>query len=110
MLGNKIKYLRKNKNITQSQLAKVLGVSTGAVGLWELDKRKPDAEVLIEIAKFFNVTVDYLINNDKDNTVTIIGKNGYYQKYVLTEDKIKALEVLAETLSEKNVNDNRQNK
>ena len=102
MLGDKIKTLRKSNKITQMQLSKALGVSTGAVGLWELDKREPDSMTLLKIAKFFNVTVDYLLNNEKDNTITIIGSNGYYQKYTLTEDKIKAIAILAETLDKKN--------
>jgi len=102
MLGDKIKTLRKSNKITQMQLSKALGVSTGAVGLWELDKREPDSMTLLKIAKFFNVTVDYLLNNEKDNTITIIGSNGYYQKYTLTEDKIKAIAILAETFDKKN--------
>jgi len=102
MLGDKINTLRKSNKITQMQLSKALGVSTGAVGLWELDKREPDSMTLLKIAKFFNVTVDYLLNNEKDNTITIIGSNGYYQKYTLTEDKIKAIAILAETFDKKN--------
>lgn len=102
MLGDKIKTLRKSNNMTQSQLSKAIGVSTGAVGLWELNKREPDSITLLKIARFFNVTVDYLLSNEKDNTITIIGRNGYYQKFTLTEDKIKAIAVLAETLDKNN--------
>ena len=102
MLGDKLKLLRKINNITQAQLAKPLGVSTGAVGLWELNKRNPDTEILLKIAQFFKVTVDYLLCDENDNTITIIGRNGYYQKYKLTEDNLKAIVVLAETLDKNN--------
>jgi len=102
MLGDKLKLLRKINNITQAQLAKTLGVSTGAVGLWELNKRNPDTEILLKIAKFFKVTVDYLLCDENDNTIAIIGRNGYYQKYKLTEDNLKAIVVLAETLDKNN--------
>ena len=102
MLGAKIKLLRKNNNVTQSQLAKFLGVSTGAVGLWELNKRNPDIEILLKIAQFFKVTVDFLLNNEDDNSITIIGSNGYYEKYHLTENKIKAIKMFAEALDKNN--------
>ena len=103
MLGDKIKSLRKDSHITQSELAKVIGVSAGAVGLWELNRRKPDSEMLLKIAHFFKVTVDYLLCNESDNTLTIIGENGYYQKYKLTEDKIRAIKILAETFDKNDI-------
>lgn len=102
MLGNKLKILRKNNNITQAELAEALKVSTGAVGLWELNKRNPDTEILLKIAKFFNVTVDYLLCDEEDNVITIIGRNGSFQKYKLNEDNLKAIVVLAETLDKNN--------
>lgn len=62
MLGKKIKELRKKRGITQSELADVLGVSTSMVGMYETDSRNPSYDVLIKIANYFNVSIDYLLS------------------------------------------------
>jgi len=96
--GDKIRELRRKSNLTQSQLAKKLGVSTGAVGLWEVNKREPDSNILLKLSKVFNVSVDYLLDNEERNTITIIGRNGAYSRFQLSEDKLQAIAQLAETL------------
>ncbi len=53
LLGDKIKKLRKSKNITQEELGKNIGVTTSMVGMYETNARKPSYEVLIKIADFF---------------------------------------------------------
>ena len=103
-IGDRIKHLRKQNGVTQFELSKQLGVSTGAVGLWELNKREPDLTTLLKLAQIFKVSVDYLLDDSIGDTVTIIGRNGYYQKFTLTEDKIKVIAQLAEVI------DNKQNK
>lgn len=60
MLGKKIKELRNEKGITQEQLAKELNVTRSAVGLWEVDNTDPDIKNIIAIAKYFDVTTDFL--------------------------------------------------
>lgn len=99
--GNKIKILRKKFKITQSELAKALDVSTGAVGLWEINRREPDTITLIKLAKFFNVSVDYLLDNEIDNNITIIGADGSYKKFVLSEGEIEAITKLVATMENK---------
>lgn len=100
--GDKIRELRRKSNLTQLQLAKKIGVSTGAVGLWEVNKREPDSTTLLKLAKEFNVSVDYLLGNEERNTIIIIGKNGSYSKFQLSEDKLQAIANLAETLNIEN--------
>ena len=56
----RLKLLRKDKNITQPELAVLLNVSKGAVGHWEAGTREPNLEKVTEIARLFKVTVDYL--------------------------------------------------
>lgn len=66
MIGKKLKALRRKHNrITQSQLAEVLGVTQQAVGLWERDQNMPEAAMLIKIAKYFNVSLDELLETKK---------------------------------------------
>ena len=96
--GDKIRELRRKANLTQSQLAKRLGVSTGAVGLWEVNRREPDSNILLKLSKEFNVSVDYLLDNEERNTITIIGRNGTYSRFQLSEDKLQAISNLVESL------------
>ncbi len=100
MIGDQIKKLRNSNNMKQKDLAKELGVSTGAVGLWELNKRVPDHIVLLKLSKVFNVTVDYLLNENEENEIIILGKNGIYKKFSLNEKDLKSIENLAESLSD----------
>jgi transcriptional regulator with XRE-family HTH domain len=60
-LGEKIRTLRKEKNISQEMLAERLGVTFQAVSKWERDESYPDIIMLPAIANFFQVTVDTLL-------------------------------------------------
>ena len=64
---DKLQKIRKENNITQEQLADKLNVSRQAVSKWESGTAYPDTEKLIQISKIFNVSLDELINDDKNN-------------------------------------------
>ncbi|HBG1029180.1 TPA: helix-turn-helix transcriptional regulator, partial [Clostridioides difficile] len=61
-IGKVIQRLRKERNLTQEQLAKFIGVSTPAVSKWESGNSYPDIELLPLLADFFNVSIDKLLN------------------------------------------------
>lgn len=61
MFYERLRALRKDKKLTQIQLAEMLSVSNGTVAMWETNKRTPDSETLAKIAAFFDVSVDYLL-------------------------------------------------
>jgi len=63
-IGEQLKALRKEKQITQEVLADVLGVSYQSVSRWELGVCYPDMELLPSIANYFGVTIDRLLSND----------------------------------------------
>ncbi len=63
-IGTTIKKLRRDKNITQEQLAELLGVSTNAVSQWECDKTAPDISHLPVLAYIFEVSADVLLEID----------------------------------------------
>lgn len=65
-IGEVIQTLRKEKSLTQEQLAKFIGVSTPAVSKWESGNSYPDIELLPVLADFFNVSVDKLLNYKVD--------------------------------------------
>lgn len=60
-IGDTIKYLRKEKDITQDELADILGVSYQSVSRWENGICYPDIELLPVISEFFGLTVDKLL-------------------------------------------------
>lgn len=68
-MGDRIAELRSNAHMSQFQLAKVLGIGTSTLGMYETNKRKPSPKVLKRIADYFNVSTDYLLgrsNNKKE--------------------------------------------
>lgn len=68
---NKFRNLRKKNNLLQSDIAEKLNVSTSTIGMWEQGRNQPDNESLIKIANLFNVSTDYLLDNDlKDVNVS----------------------------------------
>lgn len=64
--GEQIKKLRKQKNLTQEQMASQLGISRQAVSNWENDRNLPDIEMLISIAVTFQISLDDLILGGRD--------------------------------------------
>ena len=64
-IGENIKRLRRERDITQEQLAEIFNVSYQTISRWETDSSYPDIEMLPVIADFFNTTVDKLMGTDE---------------------------------------------
>ena len=77
-IGNVIKNIRKENNLTQSEFASILWVSSQAVSKWENGVSIPDISTLKEISNKFNVDLDYLITGKKK-----INKNILSKKYLI---------------------------
>jgi transcriptional regulator with XRE-family HTH domain len=60
-IGKIIKELRKDSNLSQTGLANIIGTTQDTISLWELGKSLPDINMLIKLAKYFNVSTDYLL-------------------------------------------------
>ncbi len=60
-IGQNIRFLRKEQDLSQTQLAEKLGLSQDTISLWELDKALPDVLSVIKMAKIFNVSTDYIL-------------------------------------------------
>jgi len=72
-IGHVISKLRYEKGYSQNELAQNIGLTKGAIGMYETDQRQPKYDILIKIADFFNVTTDYLLShNNSDDSNTII--------------------------------------
>ncbi len=89
MVGKKLKTIRKRYNLTQEGVADELGIARSTYSSYENDKRNPDYKMLIKLADYFNVSVDYLL----DRT----GKMEDKERPVGVHDN-KALEKIIDTL------------
>lgn len=63
-IGERIAQLRKNRSMSQFQLAKTLNIATSTLGMYETNKRKPNMEMLEKLADFFGVSIDYLLGRE----------------------------------------------
>lgn len=59
--GLHLKSLRLAQNVTQKQLAQLIGASERGIQHYELNERKPTYDMLISLADYFNVSIDYLV-------------------------------------------------
>lgn len=66
-IGSTIKFYRKGLDLTQSQLAEIIGVSTQAISKWETDAGMPDISQIVPLAIALNVSTDVLLGLNKDN-------------------------------------------
>ena len=76
-LSERLKQLRKEKGLTQVELAKELNVSSGTVAMWETGKRKPQFDMIEKLCDYFNRRMDY-----------ILGASDTPQTAALTEEDI----------------------
>lgn len=79
MIANKIKMLRERHNLTQSDLAKKLGLTRSGVNAWEMGISVPSTQYIIELAALFGVSTDYLLDIEKEKSINI---NGLSEKEV----------------------------
>ncbi|MGG1880168.1 helix-turn-helix transcriptional regulator [Paenibacillus cisolokensis] len=95
-LGLRIKNLRKDKGLTQRDLASKLEIDNTTVSKWEADVYEPDTATLNKLADLFEVTADYLLgrtNNPKgyQSNMSFYGGPDHY-----TQDEIEEMEAALE--------------
>ena len=64
-IGNFLKELRKEKGITQAQLAETLNVSARTVSRWETGSNMPDISILVDIADYYDISIPEIINGER---------------------------------------------
>ena len=57
--GERLKYIRKNRKLTQKQLAECIGLTRQAIAAYESGIREPNFEILLKIADYFKVSIDF---------------------------------------------------
>jgi len=95
-LGKKIYTLRKERNISQEKLAESINVSRQAISKWEQDLVIPDTNNIIQLCKFFNVPIEYLLYaDDSDDTKNIDEKITYQTSVSKNYSKATVLYIAA---------------
>lgn len=94
MISEKIKSLRESHNLTQCSLAKTLGVTRSGVNAWEVGISVPSTHYIVELAKYFDVSTDYLLGVERSSTISTEG---------LLEDDIQLVCQFVEHLKKKNL-------
>lgn len=76
--GEKIQKLRKEAGLSQEELSYQLDVSRQAISKWERDNGYPETEKIVRMSKIFNVTLDYLLNEEGTQTSEKAAERGIY--------------------------------
>jgi transcriptional regulator with XRE-family HTH domain len=93
MIADRIKSLREQKNMTQADLAKQLGITRSSVNAWEMGISVPSTQYIVELSEIFNVSTDYLLGVQSSATISIQG---------LSDNDAKIVHALIAHLREKN--------
>ena len=70
--GKRLRELRKQKHLSQEELAKQLNISRSSIGMFEQGRRKPDFEMQEVFADYFNVNMDYLFGREDDPDIALV--------------------------------------
>ena len=92
ILGERLKALRTAKKMSQKELAERIGIAKSVISFYESGDRFPSYDVLITIARIFNVTTDYLLDVERERTVNVSG---------LSEEDIAAVTTVIDALKRK---------
>lgn len=91
--GDKLRALRTEAGMTQTDLAKRLNITKSVVSYYELQERTPSPDVLIQLADIFHVSTDYLLEINHKKMIDVSN---------LSEEDMRFLLINIETLRKKN--------
>lgn len=103
MFGNKLKFLRERNGLTQEQLANKFNLLKSSISMYENNIRLPNVEVIKDFANYFNVSIDYLLDNEEKNKIDdeikeqealkrALQKSGFMEKNEdLTDEELERL-------------------
>lgn len=94
MVAERIKLLRSKRNMTQTELAKCLGITRSSVNAWEMGISVPSTQYVVQLANLFQVSADFLLGINDSATISISG---------LTEEDSSLVAQLIEHLRNKNI-------
>ena len=92
-LADRLKNLRESSGLTQSDIARSFGISRSSVNSWEMGLSVPSTQYIVELAKKFEASTDYLLGLEETSTISVKG---------LTQKQVSALVETAECFREAN--------
>ena len=93
MIADRIKKLRQQFGLTQSDLAKKLNITRSSVNAWEMGISIPSTQYIVELAEFFKVSTDYILGLSRDSVISTAS---------LTEEQTKILFTLVQYFNKEN--------
>ena len=93
MIADRVKWLREQHGLSQSDLAKQLGITRSSVNAWEMGISVPSTQYIVELANRFKVSCDFLLCVDNTTTIDVSG---------LTDGDVRAIFSLIRHLRSKN--------
>lgn len=89
MFADKLKQLRMEHQLTQSELAKTLNTSASSIGMYEQNRRSPDIELIKKISEYFNVSTDFLLGKSsiKESADNFIDEHNKTNDNQIKKDK-----------------------
>lgn len=78
-LADRIRSLRESTGLTQAEIARRLGISRSGVNAWEMGLSVPSTQYIVELARNFGVSTDYILGMKETSTISV---NGLSQKQV----------------------------
>lgn len=92
--GQRLRNLRKQKNMTQKQLADLIGVKNSIISFYEVGDRFPSPEIIVKLAAVLHTSTDYLLGVERSKSVDITG---------LDADDERVVRMIVEQLRRKNL-------
>lgn len=90
-LGERYRDLRKDRKLTQDDLAQYLGLTRSAINTWEQGLSIPSVNMIISLSQFYGVTTDYLLGLDNADLVDITNLSS--EDRVMVHDLVKRLSI-----------------
>ena len=90
--GKRLRALRKQKNLTQAQLAAQIGVKNSIISFYEVGDRIPSPEIIVKLASVLHVSSDYLLGIERGDCIDVSGLN---------EDEKNVIRSMVDILREK---------
>ena len=90
-LGDRYRDLRKDRKLTQDDLAQYLGLTRSAINTWEQGLSIPSVNMIISLSQFYGVTTDYLLGLDNTDLVDISKLSS--EDRVIVHDLVKRLSI-----------------
>lgn len=93
MIADRIQRVREQAGLTQSELAKKLGITRSSVSAWEQGISVPSTQYIVELANLFSVSTDFLLGVENSETVNVAG---------LTDEDIELIHAIIKHLKKRN--------